>query len=364
MHDEKNQKEAAVIIVDSKRDSKERGKTMENKKKSFNLKKFKKDVQGITLIALVVTIIVLLILAGIALNLTIGQNGIFSRAQTAANTWRNAETNEQLAMGELENLMNEYIPQPPEPIEELEGNITYADFEGDGVADGIIFADLAVGNKGDGQWGEIDSQDRGKYTIPTETGLKQYYVVEEEYTEERFGNLTGQLIAPIDGSSGKDRFYVMALDDIDSSTHYWWKNAYGHLDTTYNVNYAISDFAVAGAEPTGLVNTRRMMECYENEEINGVTVEQGTNDMWGLIEEEVADGWFVPSKSEWAAFGGEVLELNDITSSNYDDYGLSSWCWSSSQNNTDYAYYALFYYGYVSNSNVNLDNFVRLATTF
>ena len=360
MHDEKNQKEAAVIIVDSKRDSKERGKTMENKKKSFNLKKFKKDVQGITLIALVVTIIVLLILAGIALNLTIGQNGIFSRAQTAANTWRNAETNEQLAMGELENLMNEYIPQPPEPIEELTGNIAYADFEGDGVADGIIFADLAVGNKGDGQWNDS----WGTYSIPVETGLKQYYVVEEEHTEERFGNLTGQLIAPIDGSSGKDRFYVMALDDIDSRTHFWWLNANGHLDTTYNVNYAISDFAVAGAEPTGLVNTRRMMECYENEEINGVTVEQGKNDMWGLIEEEVADGWFVPSKSEWAAFGGEVLELNNITSSNYDDYGLSAWCWSSSQYTSHYSYRANFDGGYINYYGVGYDYYVRLATTF
>ena len=48
-------------------------------------------------------------LAGIALNLTIGQNGIFSRAQTAANTWRNAETNEQLAMGELEDWMDGYL---------------------------------------------------------------------------------------------------------------------------------------------------------------------------------------------------------------------------------------------------------------
>ena len=79
---------------------------MEKRKKKFNYKKLKKDVQGITLIALVVTIIVLLILAGIALNLTIGQNGIFSRAQTAANTWRNAETNEQLATGELEGWMD------------------------------------------------------------------------------------------------------------------------------------------------------------------------------------------------------------------------------------------------------------------
>ena len=50
-----------------------------------------------------------MIFAGIALNLTIGQNGIFSRAQTAANTWRNAETNEQLAMGKLEDWMDGYM---------------------------------------------------------------------------------------------------------------------------------------------------------------------------------------------------------------------------------------------------------------
>lgn len=71
--------------------------------------KLKKNVKGITLIALVVTIIVLLILAGVAISLTIGQNGIFSRAQTAVNTWKNAETNEQLAMGEIEDWMDEYI---------------------------------------------------------------------------------------------------------------------------------------------------------------------------------------------------------------------------------------------------------------
>ena len=82
---------------------------MENEKTSLNIRKLKKQVKGITLIALVVTIIVLLILAGIALNLTIGQNGIFTRAQTAANTWRNAETNEQLAMGELEDWMDDYL---------------------------------------------------------------------------------------------------------------------------------------------------------------------------------------------------------------------------------------------------------------
>ena len=79
------------------------------KEKILNIKKIKKQVKGITLIALVVTIIVLLILAGVALNLTIGQNGIFTRAQDAANTWRNAEANEQSAMNDLSSWMDQYL---------------------------------------------------------------------------------------------------------------------------------------------------------------------------------------------------------------------------------------------------------------
>ena len=78
----------------------------------MNLKektKLKKEVKGITLIALVVIIIVLLILAGVAINLSIGQNGIFSRAQDAANTWRNAETDEQLALQEGADIIDNYI---------------------------------------------------------------------------------------------------------------------------------------------------------------------------------------------------------------------------------------------------------------
>ena len=271
-------------------------------------------------------------------------------------------TAEDIAWGKVAYARGERIvgTMNPPPIEELTGNIAYADFEGDGVADGIIFADLKVGNRGDGQW----SDSWGDYTIPTEEGLKEYYVVNESYTEPKFGNLTGELIAPVAGTSGKDRFYVMALDDIDSSTHYWWQNAYGHLDSTYNISTSANDFAVAGEEPTGLVNTRRMMECYANEEINGTTVEQGTNDMWGLIQNEYEDGWFVPSKSEWSAFGGEVLELNNITSSNFDNHGLSYWCWSSSQSRASRAYYARFNLGHMNYDFVSGNYYVRLATTF
>ena len=85
--------------------------------------KLKNNVKGITLIALVVTIIVLLILAGIALNLTIGQNGIFSRAQDAANTWRNAENNEQLALNDLSSWMDQYLNGNGESQEDDQGSI-------------------------------------------------------------------------------------------------------------------------------------------------------------------------------------------------------------------------------------------------
>ena len=68
-------------------------------------KKIKKEEKGITLIALVVTIIVLLILAGVAISLSIGENGIFKRAEEAVRAWKNAENNESLAMDEAANFI-------------------------------------------------------------------------------------------------------------------------------------------------------------------------------------------------------------------------------------------------------------------
>ena len=66
--------------------------------------------QGITLIALVVTIVVLLILAGITINMLFSNGGIFKTAQDAANAWNEATVNEQESLNNLaeqiENLVN------------------------------------------------------------------------------------------------------------------------------------------------------------------------------------------------------------------------------------------------------------------
>ena len=82
---------------------------MKNNKKTLDIKKIKKQAKGITLIALVVTIIVLLILAAVAINLTIGNNGIFTRAQNATQKWEEASKNEQDEIDKVSNFLDEYM---------------------------------------------------------------------------------------------------------------------------------------------------------------------------------------------------------------------------------------------------------------
>ena len=65
-----------------------------------------KQKQGITLIALVVTIIVLLILAGISIAMLTGQNGILNRATEAKNANGTAQLDEQVKLAVAEALSN------------------------------------------------------------------------------------------------------------------------------------------------------------------------------------------------------------------------------------------------------------------
>ena len=60
--------------------------------------KLKYGKKGITLISLVITIIVLLILVGVTINLTIGENGIFRQATRAGEEYSKAEAKEKVSL--------------------------------------------------------------------------------------------------------------------------------------------------------------------------------------------------------------------------------------------------------------------------
>ena len=80
------------------------------KKCSLRLQKKKLKEKGITLIALVVTIIILLILAGVTLNMAMNGDGLFSRARNAAEKYKKAQEDEAKLISEIGKEMNsEYV---------------------------------------------------------------------------------------------------------------------------------------------------------------------------------------------------------------------------------------------------------------
>ena len=68
-----------------------------------------KNNKGITLVALVVTIVVLLILAGVSINLVLGNNGIIAKAKDAETKSAEASQNDLIGMNELAQQLEEQI---------------------------------------------------------------------------------------------------------------------------------------------------------------------------------------------------------------------------------------------------------------
>ena len=240
----------------------------------------------------------------------------------------------------------------------------YADVDGDGTVDGVIFADLAFSKSG--TWNTLDTSnstynDRGAYSYSKKTNLKQYYISQESYTD-KFG--TKHVISPVSGTTGNDRFYVMALSDFTTSSYsswYWYNSAYSTKISNYNT-ITSQDFG------SGKQNTANMISKWNSSTYGS----QNTRDIWGTIQTQVNNGWFVPSSKEWAAFANAFSITSNYNGSNSytgsgnysSTYGLSIYYWSSSLYSANHAHNVSFYHGFISSYYVNDFYSVRLATTY
>ncbi len=72
------------------------------------MKQHKKE-SAVTLIALVVTIVILIILAAVSINMVLGDQGIFKKAQEGANSMHDAEVNTQMAFNSITDEMDKII---------------------------------------------------------------------------------------------------------------------------------------------------------------------------------------------------------------------------------------------------------------
>ena len=138
-----------------------------------NLLKTKKDMKGITLIALVITIIVLLILAGVSIAMLTGENGILTQANEASNKTKEASAKEKVEvevmgsygedgaidLGLLEDNLNNIpgIEGVPSPITGLPITVTVDGYEITINGDGSVTI-------GDSETGGTELSDiKGKY---------------------------------------------------------------------------------------------------------------------------------------------------------------------------------------------------------
>ena len=237
------------------------------------------------------------------------------------------------------------------PVATIPENTTYvgyyADVDGNRSVDGVIYADLAIG--GSGQWG---SNINGSYTIPKGSNFKKYEISKKNYTDD-FGTKD---VIKVTNSSGNERFYVMALDDVDSSYHCWYDAALANMS-----DYASTTSTSFGS---GKQNTKNMISKW-NSSSYGAQNDGSYTDVWGLstVQSKINanPAWFIPSREEWAAFAGEL----GITISNYSNKGLrNDFSWSSSQGSPYGAWGAGFYIGSMRNFDVRNGGCVRLGTTF
>ena len=145
------------------------------------------------------------------------------------------------------------------------------------------------------------------------------------------------------------------------TSYYWYYGAYNHMSTLITSN----DFG------QGKENTRKMIAKWKAAGTSeGYTDSpQNNRDIWKHIQTKYQQGWYIPSRGEWAAFADYFTNKTDLetklTTSNYNiTYGLSGYYWSSSQDYAIGAWRVYFIDGYVDNHFVYSSYYVRLGVTF
>ena len=113
----------------------------------------------------------------------------------------------------------------------------YADIDGDGTPDGIIFEDFKKG--GSGTWGTGLYR---SYTISTVSSTKSYYISQINY-KGPFG--TKDVLTAT--GSGNARFYVMALSDYNNSAQYTFEKAKGITSGEWSVP-TVNEWAAFGGQ--------------------------------------------------------------------------------------------------------------------
>ena len=202
--------------------------------------------KGITLIALVITIIVVLILAGVAIATITGENGILTKAITAKKNTENASTREKIQI----EVMGSYGEDGKLDVDTLKSNLNK------NIPDVVIEGDtFPITVTVDGQTFTVDSNGSVELAGPTAviSGIKLLDSTGAEVTEAD---------RPEEGATGYQASFKVALTEAGTinsvtfnGTTITGENGVYKIPVTENTTYKISvNFTVDGKTETKEIN--------------------------------------------------------------------------------------------------------------
>ena len=124
--------------------TREKNNSITNQNSIGEKKNFCKSDRAITLIALVVTIIVLLILAGVTINSVVGSDGVIKKSKVAVNQYKKSEGEEEVSIKNLENVVDKYEKDSQEKYLKSGEYASNTDMYSDGTSLAVIPAGFTV----------------------------------------------------------------------------------------------------------------------------------------------------------------------------------------------------------------------------
>ena len=184
------------------------------------MKKILKKNEGITLVALVVTIVVLLILTGITINMAIGDNGIITKAQETARKANEIQANSQSYLNELQQDVAEELANADIEIylDKIESNVesVIITVEGTLKDDKIIEIECPDGSKVQGDIATYEVNKNGEYVfwIRTKKGRNISRNISVTNIKEYGIDLTGLV-------TGEDAEHSHIYEDKYDTENHW-----------------------------------------------------------------------------------------------------------------------------------------------
>ena len=225
------------------------------------MEKFIKKTKGITLIALVVTIVVLLILAGVSINMVLGENGIVTKAKDARDKTEQAKQNDLASMDQFIKDMDDILNDNGTPG----GDDTPTETKT--LVEAFNAGELKIGD-----YVEYKPTARQTYTSATnENGwADQTYTVDTTTTWRVLGlSDDGSQVLLTSGSPIKKNMDTSSTNDWDKDPYLYMKGAYSYVNCETMLNNICAIYSTE-------LGTARSMTIEDINKACGVKVENNT----------------------------------------------------------------------------------------